>query len=195
MLVSFCSLHLLLVLWRKTFAKSFPLTWMKACGLFPVKLFLSSQCRNKSLLGLYGFLLKTLYCIEKTKGVTGERKNKLNFAKGYIRAFSIPKKSNPFTNIEKEYTGILTANAVSTRTSLWHSSMVFKYPKEGKCQHKSTGGIWFFQTEELTILSHHKCYLRSIGRSFLKIPSFADILQQVKIEIARIEHHPQLTAL
>lgn len=77
------------------------------------------------------------------KGVTGERKNKLNFAKRYIRALSIPEKSNPFTNIEKEYTGILTANAVSTRTSLWYPYMVFKYLKGGKCQHKSMEAYGF----------------------------------------------------
>lgn len=46
------------------------------------------------------------------KGIIGERNNK--FSKRYIRAFSIPKKPNSFIDIEKKYTGILTANAVPT---------------------------------------------------------------------------------
>ena len=75
-------------------------------------------------------------------------------------------------------------------TPIWYLSI----RKGGKCQRKSKGGTQFFQTEELTILSCHKCYLRSISRSFLKILFFTDILQQVKGEIARIKPH-QLIAL
>lgn len=71
-----------------------------------------------------------------------------------MRALSIPKKPNSFTNIEKKYTGILTANAVSTVTfkHLYGTAMWYLNPRNGgKCQHKSKAGTQFFQTAELTI--------------------------------------------
>lgn len=49
-----------------------------------------------------------LYCIRKMKGIIRERNNKLNFAKD---KFSIPKKPDSFTDIEKKSRGILTANS------------------------------------------------------------------------------------